>query len=143
LVNNSGICCTISTGRRAAGRNADGQRHRNRRNWLGLGQWRQGKNQRRARRAREGCLWRQREPEGEGLDLGDQFPRKRALGRLAAGLPGRLGHIVGGASTQGLDGHFGAALGQRTAHDNRHFVAPRAQLSEGDQSIHHGHFYIQ
>jgi hypothetical protein len=53
-----------------------------------------------------------------------------------------LGHVVGSAAGQRLDGDLGAALGERTAHDHRHSVSPRA-TPQRHQTIHHRHLHIQ
>jgi len=53
---------------------------------------------------------------GKGLDLGNQLLGKRADGGSRPDWPVGLAHNRKPAG-QGLDGDFGAALGERTAHD--------------------------
>jgi hypothetical protein len=77
------------------------------------------------------------------MNLGRQILRQGTHGRLAVPMSGGLGHIVRCAAGQRLKGHLGAALGERTAHDDRHFVPPPAQLPQRGQPIHHRHLHIQ
>jgi len=77
------------------------------------------------------------------MNLGNQLLRKCPLRDLASGLPGRLGYIIGRATGKGFNGHPGAALGQRTAHDYWHPVSASPQLFERDQTIHDRHLHIQ
>ena len=64
-------------------------------------------------------------------------------GGFAAGLAGGFGYVVGRATGEGFNGDAGAALGERTAHDDRHFVSLPSEFFEGDQSIHDGHLHVE
>ena len=90
--------------------------------------------------------WPQRAVAGasdEGVNFGKQLLSQSAYRRFAAGLAGGLGDIIAGAAGKGFDGDFGAALGERTAHDDRHLVALCAQIAQRDQAIHDRHLDIE
>ncbi len=140
----------------AAGGDADGDDGRGGRDGLwpigGADGLTKGQDEGRARRAgkdgRAGQgLRRWKELIGEALVrawiLGSRSCARALEGGFAAGLAGGFGHVVGRATGEGFNGDAGAALGERTAHDDRHFVSLPSQFFEGDQSIHDGHLHIE